>query len=54
MRDSIVFRLVRQNNARHPEGDTEDGIENSDEEGFQDGDGITPSSKEVFMVSQKN
>ena len=29
MRDSIVFRLVGKNNERHPEGDTEDGIEST-------------------------
>ena len=50
---SIVAILAGQNNARHPEGGTEDFIEDSDEEGFQDGDGIAPSSKAVLLVSQK-
>ena len=53
LRESIVARLAGQNNARHPEGGTEDGIEDSDEEGFQDGDGIAPSSKAVLPVPQK-
>ena len=39
----IVAILAGQNNARHPEGGTEDGIEDSDEGCFQDGDGIVPS-----------
>ena len=43
--------LAGQNNARHPEGGTEDGIEDSDEEGLQDGDGIAHSSKAVLLVS---
>ena len=34
-------------------GVTEYIIEDSDEEGFQDGDGITPSSKSFPLVSQK-
>ena len=38
-------RLAGQNNARNPEGGTEVGIEDSYEEGFQDGDGSAPSSK---------
>ena len=46
-------RLEGQNNARHPEGGKEDGIEYSDKEGLQDGDGIAPYSKEVLLVSQK-
>ena len=46
-------RLAGQNNARHPEGGKEDGIEDLDKEGFQDGDGIAPSSKAVLMVSHK-
>ena len=41
--ERIVARLVDQKNTRHLEGGTEDGIEDSDEEGFQDGDGIAPS-----------
>ena len=53
MGESIVARLAGENNARNPEGDTEDGIEYSDEEVLQDGDGIAPSSKAVLMVSQK-
>ena len=53
LRESIVARLAGQNNARHLEGDTEDGIEDSDEGGFQDGDGIPPFSKAVLLVPQK-
>ena len=53
LREIIVSILAGQDNARHPEGDTEDGIEDSDEEGFQNSDGITPTSKEVLLVSQK-
>ena len=53
LRESIVARLAGENNARHPEVGIEDGIEDSDEEGFQDGDGIAPSSKSVLLVSQK-
>ena len=53
LREIIVAILVGQNNARHTEGGIEDGIEDSDEEGFQDGDGIAPSSKSVLLVSQK-
>ena len=49
LREIIVARLAGQNNARHPESGTEDGIEDSDEEVFQYGDGITPSSKTVLM-----
>ena len=48
-----MARLAGGENARHHEGGTEDGIEDSDEEGFQDGDGIAPSSKAVLLVSQK-
>ena len=51
--ESLVSRLAGQKNARHTEGDTEDGIEDSDEEGFQDDGGISPSSKAVLLVSQK-
>ena len=51
--ESIVAILAGQNNARHPEGGTEDVIEYSDEEVVQDGDGIAPSSKAVLLVSQK-
>ena len=51
--ESIVAILAGQKNARHPEGGTEDVIEDSDEEGFQDGDGIAPSSKSVMLFSQK-
>ena len=50
LRESIMTRLTGQNNARHSEGGTEDGIEDSDKEGYQDGDGIAPSSKEVLLV----
>ena len=32
--ESIVARLTGQKNSRPPEGGTEDGIEDSDEEGF--------------------
>ena len=53
LHEIIVNILEGQNNARHPKGGTEDSIEDSDEEGFQDGDGITPSSKAVLLVSQK-
>ena len=53
LRDRIVARLAGKKNARNSEGGTEDGIEDSDEEGFQDGDGIAPSSKSVLLVSQK-
>ena len=53
LRESIVARFSGQKNARNPKGGTEDGIEDSDKEGFQDDDGITPSSKEVLLVSQK-
>ena len=53
MCERIMDRLEGQNNARHLEGGTEDGIEDSDEEGFQDGDGITPSSKSILLVSYK-
>ena len=48
-----MARLSGQNNAIHPEGGTEDGIKDSDEEDFQDGDGIAHSSKSVLLVSQK-
>ena len=51
--ESIVARLEWNDNARHPEGVTDDGIEDSDENGFQDGDGIAPSSKAVLLVSKK-
>ena len=34
LHEIIVARLAGQNNARHPEGGTEDGIEDSNEEGF--------------------
>ena len=51
--ESIVARLAGQNNAKHPEGGTEEGIEYSYEEGFQDGDGFVPSSKVFMLVSQK-
>ena len=50
---AFADRLARQNNSRHLEGGTEEGIQYSYEEGFQDGDGITPSSKSVMMVLQK-
>ena len=53
LREIIVAILSGQKNVRHPEGGTEDSIEDSDEEGFQDGDGIAPSSKEVLLVSRK-
>ena len=53
VRESIVARMEEQDNAVHPEGGTKDGIEDSDEEGFQDSDGIAPSSKSVLLVSQK-
>ena len=43
LREIILDRLVGKNNPRYPEGGTEDGIEDSDEEGFQDSDGIAPS-----------
>ena len=43
LRDIIVTRLAGQKNSRHPDGGKEDGIENSDEKGFQYGDGIAPS-----------
>ena len=45
--------LSGQNNARNPEGGTEDGIEYSYEEGFQYGYGIAPSPKVVLLVSHK-
>ena len=48
-----MSRLAGKNNTRNTEGGIKDGIEDSDEEGFQDGDGISPSSKAVLMVSQK-
>ena len=50
LHEIIVSRLAGKNNARNPEGGTEDDIEDSDEECFQDGDGITPYSKSVMMV----
>ena len=53
LHEIIVDILAGGNNARHPEGGTEDGIEDLDEEGVQDGDGIAPSSKAVLIVSQK-
>ena len=53
LRESIVEILAGENNSRHLECGTEYGIEHSDEEGFQDGDGIEPSSKSFLMVSQK-
>ena len=53
LHESIVSRFSGQNNAIHPEGGTEDGIEDSYKEGFQDGDGSAPSSKAVLRVSQK-
>ena len=34
LRDSIVATLAGNKNARHPEGGTEDGTEDSNEEGF--------------------
>ena len=49
----IVARFSGQKYAIHHECGTEDGIEDSDEEGFQNGDGIEPSSKAVLMVLQK-
>ena len=53
-REIIVARLEgRGVNARHPEGGTEDSMEDSYEEGFQGGDGIAPTSKSVMMVSHK-
>ena len=51
LRESIVARLAGENNSRHPEVGIEDGIEDSDEEGLQDGDMIAPSSKAVLLVS---
>ena len=51
--ERIVARLAGQNNARNLEGRTDDGIEDSYEEGFQDSYGIAPSSKVVLLVSQK-
>ena len=53
MCERIVFTLAGQNNARHPGDGTEDGIEYSYEEGFQDGYGIAPSSKAVLLVLKK-
>ena len=46
-------QIFREKNVRHPEGGTEDGIEDSNEEGLQDGDGIAPSSKSFLLLSQK-
>ena len=51
--ESIVARLAGQNNARNSKDVTEDSMEDSDEEGYQDDDVIAPSSKAVLMVSQK-
>ena len=48
-----MSRLTGEKNARHPESGTEDGIEDSNEEGLQDGDGIAPSSKAFLLLSQK-
>ena len=53
MREIVVARLAGENNARHTEGGTEYGIEDLDEEGLQDGEGISTSSKAALMVSQK-
>ena len=47
------FPNTGPNNAGHPEGGTEYGIEDSDEKDFQDCEGIAPSSKAVLLVSQK-
>ena len=43
LRESILARLSGQNNAIHSEVGTEYGMADSDEEGFQDSDGIVPS-----------
>ena len=45
--------MVGQKNSRHTEDGTEDYIEDSDYEVLQDVDGVSPSSKAVLMVSQK-
>ena len=44
LHEIIVGRLAGQKSARPPEGGTEDSMEDSDEEVFQDSDGIAPSS----------
>ena len=48
-----MARLVGENNVRHPEDGTEDGMKDSDEEDLQDGDGNAHYSTAVLMVSHK-